>query len=221
MISLKTSARLFGIFSILSFFSYATGLGLMDIVQDVNITPNEIIASKCKIIVGGVLIVIFHTMFNLGLLALMFNVIKSFYPFLSRLYFIFGFFGTIMLALGAVFLMLPIAGSEIIVKFDEFDLMYFQTILLLCSKVNFYSYQFGMAIWGFGGIILCYVIFKYKITPYFFPLLGYFGYPLFILGTVLEIYGYSVGVMLSLPGGLFEIGLSLWLIVKGFRMKSY
>ena len=27
--------------------------------------------------------------------------------------------------------------------------------------------------------------------------------------------------MLSLPGGVFEVGIALWLLVKGFRREAY
>jgi hypothetical protein len=42
------------------------------------------------------------------------------------------------------------------------------------------------------------------------------GYAIFILGAVLEIFGYRVGVPLSIPGGLFEIVFAVLLIGRGF-----
>ena len=33
-------------------------------------------------------------------------------------------------------------------------------------------------------------------------------------------FGYEIGTMLSLPGGLFELSLSLWLIFKGFKIPE-
>ena len=49
---------------------------------------------------------------------------------------------------------------------------------------------------------------------------GFTGYVIFISGTILELFGYNVGVILSIPGGLFEISLSIWLIVKGFSSSA-
>jgi hypothetical protein len=37
---------------------------------------------------------------------------------------------------------------------------------------------------------------------------------------IAEMFGFPVGTMLSLPGGLFELGLSLWLIIKGFNLPK-
>ncbi len=39
-------------------------------------------------------------------------------------------------------------------------------------------------------------------------------------GTTAEMFGYPIGVILSAPGGLFEISLSLWLIFKGFNPST-
>lgn len=47
--------------------------------------------------------------------------------------------------------------------------------------------------------------------------LGFLGIPNLHWGTIAELFGHNIGVQLSLPGGLFEISLSIYLIIKGFR----
>lgn len=44
---------------------------------------------------------------------------------------------------------------------------------------------------------------------------GFAGYRVFLAGAVLEILGYPLGVLLAIPGGLFEVFLGIWLLVKG------
>ena len=68
--------------------------------------------------------------------------------------------------------------------------------------------------------MLCYVLFVSKLVPRVFAVWGALGYVIFITGTISEMFGYSIGTMLSLPGGLFELGLSLWLIIKGFNLPK-
>ena len=89
--------------------------------------------------------------------------------------------------------------------------------MVLLTKGNFYAYQIGMAIWGIGGLMFCYLLLVSKLVPQWITIWGFVGYLVFIAGTILELFGISIGVQLSLPGGLFEILLSIWLIVKGFR----
>ena len=107
------SARLFGIFFILSFISYAIGLGLMEDLQNSIIQPIQVIENKVSLVIGAILIAIFHTLFNLGLVVVMFNVLKSTNRSLSIIYLILGSFGTMLLAFGAVFMLLPVTISDV------------------------------------------------------------------------------------------------------------
>lgn len=212
----KTSARLFGIFFLFSFLSYALGTGLMATVQDPASLPDDIVRNKGQIVFGGILIVLFHTLFNLSLLVIMFNAVKYVNYTLSALYMAFGAFGTLLLASGAVFLLLPVSVSENTGQSERADPLYFQTILSVCSNGNFYAYQLGMTAWGIAGILLCGVLYRSKLVPVFFPVWGLTGYLIFITGTLLEVFGYPYGMLLSVPGGLFEIALSVRLIFRGF-----
>jgi hypothetical protein len=45
---------------------------------------------------------------------------------------------------------------------------------------------------------------------------GYRRDALFSAGAILEALGYKVGLVLSIPGALFEVGLGLLLLVRGF-----
>lgn len=214
----KMPARLFGIFFIFSFISYAIGIALMEVVQNTQSLPGAIIDNKNQIISGGILIIFFHTLFNLGVLLIMFNVLKHINNILSCFYVALGAFGTFLLASGAIFLLLPISLYENITQSDNAEILLLQPVLSLCSKGNFYSYQSGMALWGSGGIILCYLLYQSKLVHRFFPFFGLAGYLIFITGILLELFGYPYGIILSVPGALFEIMLSGWLIFKGFRV---
>jgi hypothetical protein len=46
---------------------------------------------------------------------------------------------------------------------------------------------------------------------------GLVGYLILMTGAVAEVFGVHLGLALSLPGGLWEITLALWLILKGFQ----
>jgi hypothetical protein len=213
----KFSARIFGIFFILSFLSYAVGTGLMDIVQTGDALPADIIAQKNRIGAGAILVFVFHTLFNIGLLAAMFRVVKPVNGFFSYSYLSAGLFGTFTLALGAVFMALTVPFSEQFAGLDNDNHLLFETVITLASKSNFYLYQAGMAVWGVGGLCLCYLLHQSGLVPPIFPIWGYAGYFIFVSGTFLELFGYPAGVLLSMPGGLFEIAMSVWLIVKGFK----
>jgi hypothetical protein len=216
----KHTARLFGIFFILSFVSYASGIGLMQILHDSSINPFQVVESKISLIIGAILIGIIHTLCNLGLLLIMFNTLIKINTNLSIMYLILGSIGTFLLALGAVFLLLPISLSETLVQSNHFDKSLFTMILKLSSSGNFYTYQFGMIFWGLGGLLFCYLIYKSQMVPILFPISGCMGYFVFLIGCFLELLGFPYGVIFSLPGGVFEVFLSIWLIIMGFSKRA-
>jgi hypothetical protein len=216
----KHSGRFFGIFFILSFVSYGTGIGLMETLHNSQLQPFQVIENKAGLVIGAILIAIIHTLFNIGLLIIMFNVLKSINKSLSIFYLVLGSFGTLLLALGAVFLLLPIPISKTIVQTNQYDSSLFSMVLNISTNVNFYSYQLGMILWGCGGLIFCNLLFKSKLVPVLFPICGYLGYLIFIIGCGLELFGQPYGVQLSAPGGLFEFGLSILLIVRGFSRSE-
>lgn len=77
MVKKAKSARLFGIFFILSFISYATGIGLMEAGLYPQSTLEEVIESKTNIAIDAVSIAFLHTLFNIGLLGIMYSILRS------------------------------------------------------------------------------------------------------------------------------------------------
>lgn len=216
----KQNARLFGIFFILSFVSYAIGIGFMEALQNSQLSPIQIIDEKMKLMMGAFFIVIFHTLFNFVLLVIMFNTLKLTSPNLSFIYLLSSAFSTLILAFGALFLLLPIPVGEAIIQSKDLDTTIFSSAINLFSRINSYLYQFGMILWGCGGLILCYLLQKERLVPVLFPIAGYFGYLIFIIGCILELSGMTFGIIFSVPGGLFEILLSIWLIINGYKIGN-
>jgi hypothetical protein len=46
---------------------------------------------------------------------------------------------------------------------------------------------------------------------------GLVGYAVILCGSVLEIMGFNLNLLHTLPAGLWEIFVGVWLIVKGFN----
>jgi hypothetical protein len=81
---------------------------------------------------------------------------------------------------------------------------------------NHYSYQIAMMSVAIVGVVFCRVLFRARLVPRFMAVWGLVGYAVFLVGAVLEVFGYGVGVVLAVPGGLFEIAFGVLLIVRGF-----
>jgi hypothetical protein len=216
----KIVARTFGIFFIITFLSYGIGSGLVDSIVRIPDFLNHISDNKTTLIIGVILMALIHTIVNIGLPVLMLPVLIPFNKTISYGYLSAAITATILLAVGAIFLFLLLPLSEEYIKLGASNTSNFETIAVILKKGGYYSYQIGMAIWGFGGFLLCYLLYISKLVPRFFSIWGFIGYTIFITGTILELLGYEIGVLLSIPGGLFEISTSIWLIVKGFNASK-
>ncbi len=74
-----------------------------------------------------------------------------------------------------------------------------------------------MMVLGLSSLLFCYALYRYRLLPRWMALWGLVGYALLGTGAVLEICGMTIGLLLSIPGGLFELVLGIWLLVRGFN----
>ena len=220
MKSNKTTGRIFGSFFLIAFLAYGIGFGMVESITNVPNSLSSILENQSMFIVGGILMAVVHTIVNLGLAVTVVPMLKQHSKSLTYGYFSAAIVSTLLLLIGAIFLILFLPLSEAFITTDSLDPSSFETIGVLLKKANFLSYQIGMAIWGIGGLFFCYLMGKLNRIPRVFVIWGLIGYVIFIAGTIAELFGIKIGVLFSIPGGLFEITLSIWLIVKGFQQPN-
>ena len=216
----RMAARIFGIFFLITFISYGLGNGLVESITNAPDILANVFANKTQVIVGVILMALIHTFVNIGLPVIMLPILKPYNENLAYGYLGAAITATVVLAVGAIFLLLLLPLSDEYVKAGSAIAPFFETMGIILKKGNFFAYQIGMATWGMGGLMFCYLLYQSKLVPRPMSVWGFTGYVIFIAGTILELFGYNVGVILSIPGGLFEISLSIWLIVKGFSSSA-
>jgi hypothetical protein len=216
MKSNRTSAVIFGSFFILAFAVYGTGSAIMETITHLPESIQAMQEAKYKIIISSVLMAVMHTIFNMGIVVIMIPILKPYSKTLTYGYLSAALMCTIMLVVGSVFLLLLVPLSEEHLRNGATGLSNYQVLFILLKKANFYSYQVGMVIWGLGGLMFTALLYKSKIVPSFISIWGFLGYIVFALGAVAELFGYQIGLICDIPGGLFEIFISIWFITKGF-----
>ena len=99
--------------------------------------------------------------------------------------------------------------------------------IYLLSLLEF-MWKYEMIIFVFtalGGLIFSYLLYLSKLVPRYLSGLGIIGYLMLFLGVVLDIFSIfnindGAGMLLYLPGGLFELFLPIWLFIKGFNSSA-
>jgi Domain of unknown function (DUF4386) len=94
-----------------------------------------------------------------------------------------------------------------------------QGLSAVLSQAQLYAYDFGMLTVGVAGLMLCYVFFKTQQVPRLLGMWGMVGYAVILGGSVLEVLGFNLSLVHTIPGGLWELFIGVWLIVKGFSVS--
>lgn len=82
---------------------------------------------------------------------------------------------------------------------------------------NVLAYNVAMAGLGIGSLFFCVALYRSGLVPRLLAVWGFVGYASFAAGCFLELAGVAgAGLVSTVPGGLFEIFFSIWLIARGF-----
>jgi hypothetical protein len=95
-----------------------------------------------------------------------------------------------------------------------------QALSAVFTQAQLYAYHFGMLTVGVAGLMLCYLFYKTQLVPRFLGVWGLVGYAVILGGSVLEVLGFNLNSIHTIPGGLWELFIGVWLIVRGFNASS-
>ncbi len=218
----RKTSRIFGVFFILSFLSYGIGSSLIASIITVPDLLASVYFNQMQIIVGVSLMALVHTFTNIALPILMLPILKPNHKYLAFGYFSFAIMATLILVVGTLFSLLLIPLSEEYIKADSNMTSNFETMGILLKKASSFAYHMGMALWSIGGLLFVSALYQSKLIPKIMSVWGIIGYVVLLSGSMLEIYEHRdiVEIVSVIPGGLFEITLSVWFIVKSIRPKK-
>lgn len=83
-----------------------------------------------------------------------------------------------------------------------------------------YAYEFGMIALAVSGLVLCLVLYRARLLPRFLAGWGLLGYAALLGGSVLQVLGVQLGSVHVAPGGLWEVFVGVWLVMKGFSAAA-
>ena len=97
------------------------------------------------------------------------------------------------------------------------DASYLQALSTVFMQAQLDAYNIAMITLGVAGLMLCYTFYRAKLVPRLLAVWGLVGYAIILCGSVLEVMGFGLLSIHAIPGGLWELFMGVWLIVKGFN----
>lgn len=213
----QTTIRISGAFFLIPLLAYGIGSHLISTHTD---HPDpSVIASSRPQLVAGALLILLNSVAVTTVAILLYPVLSRFRKRTGLWYLSARITEAILLLVGLIFLLLLFTLSVEQNKTSLADPTCVGMLHQLAVEGNYWAYQLAMIVLGLGSIPFCHLLFKERLVPVPLSLLGLLGYILLAFGACLELFGYGAGIFLSIPGGLFELALGVWLMVIGFRPR--
>ena len=122
-----------------------------------------------------------------------------------------------LLSVSRIFTFSLLCTSEAYIK--EGVPIYLQTLGNLFYETQEFSYSLNMVLFSLGATLFYYLFFKSRYIPQVLSLWGLIAAPVAFIGTIIDLLGYSVPIVLFIPNLPLELALGIWLMVKGVRMS--
>ena len=97
---------------------------------------------------------------------------------------------------------------------------YLQTLGNLTYETQEFAYAVNMVFFAIGGTLFYYLLFQSRYVPRWLAIFGLIAAPLALIGTVIELLGFSVPLIVFIPNLPFELTIGLWLLIKGTRKSN-
>lgn len=216
----RNTARFVGAIYIAGF---VVGIGGNMLVQSVLGAPNgiSIISTHSTTLVIGAMFWLLASAGDAAHGILMLPILKLRSERLAFGYFGFRIIDAVFIAVMALFILLQIPLVNEVSSAAPPDASYLQNLGQLLAGAQRYAYDFGMMAVGIAGLILCVALYRANLMPRFLAVWGLLGYAIIFCGMAAEIFGSALGLVSSLPGGLWELFTGGWLIVKGFSPAAF
>jgi hypothetical protein len=215
----RTTARVVGVVYIAGF---VVGIGGNIMIQSILGAPDHLstISAVSMTVAIGAVLWLMAVVGDVAHGVLMFPVLKQHSERLAVGYLAARIVDAVFIAVMVLLLLLQIPlGSEYL-KAAASGASYLQALSNVSIQVSQYAYEIGMSAVGLAGLILCYTFYRVKLVPRWLAIWGLIGYAVILGGMVSAIMGSGLSDISSIPGGLWEVFIGVWLIVKGFNPSA-
>lgn len=215
----RTTATVVGIVYIAGF---VVGIGGNIIIQSIVGAPNHLSAvSASSVMLGiGAILWLLTVAGDAAHGVLMFPILKPHNERMALGYLAARIIDAAFIAIMVLFLLMQIPlGSEYL-QSAAANAGFLQSLSAVSVQASQYAYQIGMSTLGVAGLLLNIMFYKTRLVPRWLAIWGLAGYAIILAGMLSSILGSGLGDLSSIPGGLWEVFVGVWLIVKGFNSAA-
>lgn len=223
MSSYKWNARVVGALIILGYLTYGIPQGTHILPLTTATDPLAAVSENTMQLTIGAFIMAINSAAVVGISLFVYPVIKQYNETIAVGYVATRIFESIVMVGGIISLLLLIPLSQEYMQAGGAAASSLQVLGTLAVQGDFYAYHIAMIGLSVGSLPFCYLLYQSKLVPRLIPIFGLIGYPALLILMVAEIFSGGVGptlYVLYIPGAIFEIGLALWLIAKGFNSTA-
>lgn len=215
----KWTARVAGLLFLVSTCAYLLGSGLLNPIFE----RPELLADLTldqSIIVTGLFLELINAIAVVGIAMLMYPVLKKHNEAFMLGYFASRVIESAILIISLIFPILLIMLSEEFRDTETSGRPYVQMLSKVAVESHLILFDLAMIVLSLGSLLFCYVLYRSRLVPQVLSIIGFIGYVGLLTSSCLAIAGLEVGAVLYIPGAIFEIVLPLWLMVKGFNLRT-
>ena len=209
-----TYSRLIGALFIAGFAVYGGGFALTSSVLGAPDFLSTISAHQTTLVLGAFLLLVAPV--DVGKAVLFFPIVENHGKRTALAYLAAMIVEVVLLSLGALCLLMLVPLGQSAVGAGVA-----QALGTLLSETNTMAYQISQMALGLGALFLCLLLFRTRLVPQWLAGWGVIGYVLHVAGAIAEIFGIPISLILLIPGGLFELAVAFWLLIKGFQPEAY
>lgn len=214
--SRMTQSRVIGALFLLGLLSYGIGSGLVtSLVGGSHFLAN--IASHQMLVVVGAVLILLNTAVDVGKGVLFFPIVERHSKRTALTYLSMMIAEVVLLDIGALAFLMLVPLSNL----HGADAGVAQVLATLAVHANALAYNTGEAVLALGATVLCVLLYRTSLIPRWLAISALIGYPCLFAGSMAELFGVHIGLMLTIPGMFFEIVLPFWLFTKGFQPQAY
>jgi hypothetical protein len=215
----RTAARIIGILILAGWFTYGPGGAITASIVAAPDTLANVAANRMTFTAGAV-VMLLNSAAVVGIGVMWFPILKRHSEPVALSYLATRTLEAVFLTVGVISLLSLAELGQAHASADAAAGAHFETLSTVAVQLNDLSYQTGMATLGLGSMFFCHLLFRTGLVPRTLAAWGFIGYAVFAVGMVLDMFGFGVGLLLTIPGGLFELVFATWLIVKGFQPSA-